>query len=272
MALLDESTNTGMQGAMAGFQIGGVFGAAVGGFAGLTLGSIGKRKRRRAELRQLKTDTRQAYKITSDSYKSGNKTRANIENTFRRGLASENAFYAASGRRNSENARQGYTGRLASERDTALESLSTQEEAFRNTTGYKLVENDYKYLTQVQTREDQSDVDTGTPTSYSIRTESIGGESFFSDEQMGMLRSYEDSDSSNQVSNTSNFLRYSESITPTLDEYFTGKFGDEQQRADYEQTMTNRITEANQVYDQSLLETNLRNERRQDDYNRRNGI
>jgi len=272
MARQDEATSAGMQGAAAGFQIGGPLGAAIGAFTGFALGSRSKRKRRRAELRQLKSDTRQAYRITADSYKSGNKTRTDIENTFRRGLATENALYASSGRGASESAQQRYTGRLSRERDLALESLNTQEAAFRNTTGYKLVENDYKYLTQINAREDQSNADVSTPTSYSIRTESIGGESFFTEEQKGMLRSYEDPDNYQQVSNTSNFLRYSESITPTMDEYFTGKFGDEQQRTDYEQTMTNRITEANRVYDQSLLETNLQNQRRQDEYNRRNDI
>ncbi len=259
-----EQTSGMMSGGGLGFQIGGPVGFMVGAAVGGIFGGSSMRKRRRREAIQLKKDTKQAYTITKEGFKDLKSTRENIQNTFARNVGSSFAGLASSGRTLDESARQRITGGYAQIRDSELTSIDTREEAFKKSTGYKLVQDDYNYLSQINTIQDQSNIDVGTPTAYSIRTEGRSGESFFTDEQKGLLRSYEDPDNYQERNNTANFQAYTQSIMPTIDEYFTSQFGSDEDKASFEQTMTDRITSANEIYDESLLQMNVANQRRRD--------
>ncbi len=263
MAATEQSSGI-ISGGATGFQIGGPLGLIIGAAVGGVFGGRSMRKRRRREAQQLKKNTATAYNITKDNYSSISTNRQDINNTYAGNVARGVTELASSGRSVDSAARDRIVGRFAQQRDIELENVDIAEERFQQGAGYKLVQDDYNYLTQLNEKRDFSDVDTSTPTAYSIRTEGRSGESFFNEEQKKLLRSYTDPDEYQFRNNTANFASYAESIMPTMDEYFAGRFGTDEQRATYDQTITDRITSANEIYDESLLQTNVANQRRRE--------
>jgi len=260
-----------LSGAVSGASAGSVFGpvgAVVGGILGGAFGGSAGKKRRRAEAVRFKKNTKQAYTIGGDTYASLRNKQLTAEQTYAVNNASDLARLGASGRRLTEGERTRITGSNASTRDSTLEQISIEEDSFRNSTAYEFLQKDYDYMSQANisnARNPNSRVDNDYIRTFSVRTEGRTGESFYTDEQKDMLRSYEShtQNVSGRGSNDSGveFREYMAAVTPTMDEFFQGRYGNDKDKAAYEDTVTARITAANTVYDEAALERDLRDSR-----------
>ncbi len=251
------------QGAATGSAFGPI-GAVIGGVFGGIMGSRGRSKRRRAEALQLKRNTKQAYNIGSDSFSSIRKNKENAQNAYALNTANDIGRFAASGRVLTDADRNRITGSNAQTRDSALEQVNIQEDTFRNTQAYKLLEKDFSTIGGIKQRSSSEGGDADTVTDYSIRAEGVSGESYFTDEQKENLRTYTDSGNYQDTNNSALFRDYAASITPTFEEYTQSRFGDDEDKAAFESLMTDRINTANQEYDTRIIESDLANARRRE--------
>lgn len=256
------------QGAATGSTFGPI-GAVVGGVFGGIMGSRGRSKRRRAEALQLKRNTKQAYNIGGDSFASIRKNKQDVQNTYALNIANEFGRFAASGRTLTGADRNRITGSNAQDRDAALEQASIQEDRFRNTTAYKLLEKDFNTMGSVneRTRDNDSGGDGDQVTEYSIRTEGVSGESYFTDEQKKTLRTYTSEGDYQLADNSVAFSNYAASVTPTFEEYTQSRFGNDEDKAAFESLMNDRINNANREFDNQVLQTTVENARRRERQN-----
>ena len=253
---MSDATTGALSGASAGAPF-GPWGAVAGAVLGGIFGGSSGRKRRRAEELQLKKNTKQAYSISQGALGDISNSRDNINAQYSANLATELARYSASGRLLTDDARAAIVGRNAQERDSQLAETDTREDTFRNSTAYDFVKKDYDYLTNVR-----------NPRSMEIPsqiiTEGRSGESFFTAEQKDLIRGQTldvNRRGTDVLLDDAYFQEYANAIFPTLDQYATGRFGTEEDRADYEQAVTDRITAANLVYDERAAEVRGRGPR-----------
>ena len=226
-------------GMQAGMQFGSMFGptgTVVGALIGGTIGSLdrGARRRRRRAIRKA---TAASYEFAGNVYEYRQQNTENITRAYEINASSAMARAGAAGGGNNSSLQ---IGRYAIERDEALETLQTEVEGYREGPNYKWMMRDYERVTGIGA------VGTGgkgdDTKKFYIGGGSNVGRSAFTDEQRKMLRTEIGSDPS------AAYKAYAESIKPTIEEFETYQFGTDQEKADYEKTMTQRINRANAIY------------------------
>ncbi len=261
-----NETDVGLlSGAAAGFSVGGPIGMAVGGIIGALSGRSAKRRRRREERRILVANTKQAYTIGAQHVETDRNNRAQVSDNYTRDVGKARALFAAGGAKTEGRSWDAVMGSIAANRAEVLESLDTDMAAYKKSTAYEFIKKDFESM-RGKTGKSASDVGTL-------------GTSFYTKEQSSVLR-----DTSYHVGQTatkgSDATRtdyaqkalhdaYITSITPSFGEYETSRFGSVEDKVAFETMMTDRITEANTVYDRDLAvnqfvrrqNTNLHGER-----------
>lgn len=267
MGKLDEGSKGAFSGAAAGASTLSYFGP-VGIFAGAViggmLGSSAKRKRRKAEARILKANTKQSFDIGESTYANINKARTDAADSYTQNMSAERARFAGSGASLDSDSWTAVQGRLASERDDNLTQIQGEEDKFFNSEAFKFIEKDYKYMSGTDFV-DQGGDDYNEYGTWSIRTEGKSGESFFTDKQKKELRTYTGESNQNADGGALGaYQQYQDSITPTQDEYLKGRFGSDDDRRAFESTMDQRIADANTQYDGIVMQRRLDEQRQRD--------
>lgn len=268
---LDE----GRSGMLSGAGAGAMFGP-VGIFAGAVLGGLfgrsAKKRRRREEARILKANTKQAYGIGEREFEDLTRSRKTAEAGYQYGLASAKAKYGAAGARLEGESWLALLGEEAAKRDRSLGDVQLREDEFRTSEAYKFLKQDYDFMSGMQSQQDPWD-DTDSRT-YSLVKEGKSGESFFTENQQSDLRDYSGISQSSEGWTPQGFDRsdkaayesYRSSVMPTIEEYEQSRFGGDEERAGFESVMTQRINDANRIYDEYLLQRNVAIEQQRQDY------
>jgi len=196
----------GAMGAQFGGPLGFVVGAALGGF----LGSKAKKKRKIAEEKILVANTKRATKIGDQVIAGLNQSKAEIAENYTRGLSTERAKYAASGKRLEGASYQRVLGAVGQQRDEALTGVATDTDKFKKSEAFKFIKQDYEYMTQ-------SD---NTLSTMQIRTEGRGSAGFYTDDQKKQLRTSVRGSKSERAGYGRIFSEYQQSITPTFEHHF----------------------------------------------------
>ena len=148
-----EALSGGLSGASAGASFGPV-GAAVGFAVGSIFGARSARKRKAQELKILKANTAQSYRIGDQTLSGINKSRLDIATNYQRDLASAQARFAARGGRSEGASYQGVLGTVARARDESLAQTDLREEEFKTGEAYKFIQRDFDYSLQAQITND----------------------------------------------------------------------------------------------------------------------
>ena len=260
-------TESGMlSGGAAGFQVAGPFGMIIGAAAGAFLGNRARKKRKEQELKILKANTSQAYRIGDETLSGINKTREDIGKNYTKDLASAQAKFAARGGRLEGSSYQAVLGTVARARDESLTQADLQEEEFRGGEAFKFIQQDYNYSLQAQITNDPTlskdryDVD-----NYAIRTEGLTGESYFTDEQKSNLQSINIRTSGPESgARGSAFETYRQAIMPTFEQFQSYRYGSDEDKSRFETELSGRITDANTVFTETRLEIGLRETQRRE--------
>jgi len=268
---LDEGKSGMLSGAGAGAMFGpvGIFtGAVLGGL----FGRSAKKRRRREEARLLKAHTKQAYGIGEREFEDLAKGRKTAEAGYQYGIASAKAKYGAAGARLEGESWLALLGEEAAKRDRSLGEVQLREDEFRTSEAYKFLKQDYDFMSGMQSRiEYGSDIDERT---YSLVKEGKSGESFFTIDQQSDLRDYNGIKQTPEGWTPEGFSRsdkaayetYRSSIMPTIEEYELSRFGSDEDKAGFESTMTQRISDANRVYDEYQLQRDVAIEQQRQAY------
>ena len=254
MAIYDDETlMTGASGALAGSTFGPV-GAGIGFAAGSLLGGSAKKARRKAELKILKANTRQAYDIGSNYYAESALNRESIDTEYTRSLGEARARFAGSGAPLEGDSWNSVVGSIANVRDEGYKQLGEYETAYKEGTAYEYLKQDYELATgtQVNTTRPGPKDDLPRVTTASIAGQGITGRSPYTADQQGMIKSYDDEGVASDRKFTA-YEKYAEAVRPTFEEYETSQFGDDEARTLYEKDMTTRIESANKMYEQDWV-------------------
>ena len=263
----DRSSPDGRSGAEAGLtagvQIGSMFGApgaAIGGAIGTILGGFGSSSgaRRRARRRA----TRQSYEFAGDLFSYREETQRQITEGFDYDVSYLTARTGASGARVEDSAAM---GQLIENRDQQLSDLNTEVAEFRQGESYEWFMKDYERVTGVVRTgfnfggKDADESERGGR--YSIGQEGRTGNIAYTAEQQRAMRTLQvqgDSWMGTGPATAQLYGQYADRIRPSVDWYERRVFGDESDRAAYDEYINQRIESANTWYDRQMAMHNQR--------------
>ncbi len=233
-----SETRSGMlSGAAAGFSIGGPIGAGIGAVIGMFSGRSAERRRKREERRILVANTKQAYGIGEQYVTTARKNREQVATSYTQQISSARARFAAGGAKTEGASWDQIIGGIARTRVESLEGLDIEQAAYEKTTAYEFIKMDYESMKEGR----------GTL-----------GTSFYTDQQQSMLKSAPSTSTRGEKGSREPvedwgqfgvYATYKESITPSFEEYETSRFGNADDKSAFESMMTERISEANVIFE-----------------------
>jgi len=195
-------------------------------------------------------NVQEAFSIVGDSVEAYGENRRMIGAQYTDEQSAARARMGASGFRFEGTAWEGIRGNLIRKRDEAYKSVDEEEEHFKGGTAYRMVREDFERMgtitAHVPTKAKGSgDYGSGEEsTYYSLSGESaISGESYFTKEQRGKVLEH---------GSQSELFEYAVSLRPTFDEYLKFRFGSDEDKAAFSDSMTTRIEASNVKYARSL--------------------
>ena len=180
--------------------------------------------------------TIQAGELFKSSYEAYGTNRTQIAEQFAGNVSSARARMGASGANIEGPVWQGILGNLTLGRDEALASVQADEDAFKEGTAYRLTQEDFNRMGSVsKSRATGKDMVGGGV--YTLNPDStMTGESYFTDEQKDMLIT---------TSMSSGLYGYANDLKPTFEEYAKFRFGSDEEKAAFSDSMTSRIEASN---------------------------
>jgi len=197
------------------------------------------------EYEAKRRNTKSAHDLFGRSGAAYTGNREQIGTQYGKDLSAARARMGASGASSTEGpAWQRIVGGLSSRRDEALARVQGEQDVFEASTSYQLVREDFASMGQVKQIRKSRPMDGGQSKgreAYYVPTyqaEGMTGESFLNDEQKGMVKD----------SGLSTRSDYAASIKPSWEEYQEFRFGSDEDKAAFSDSMTSRIEASNIKY------------------------
>lgn len=186
-----------------------------------------------------------AYGVVGDAYEAYGENRRLITDQHTDEMANARARMGASGVGFEGSAWQNISGNLTDKRDDALAILSEEEDIFAGGTAMSLVRQDFAAMGVSARRPDKGegggDYGSGRQrTTYTYTGKSAAtGESFLTEEQQKMVRT---------KGSAGLVYMYGAEFKPTFEEYLKFRFGTDEEKAAFSDSMTARIEASNKKY------------------------
>jgi len=177
----------------------------------------------------LIADTKSAYNTTGNNIGTLRARESTTQTEYSTSLGVARARMAASGASMDSDSWKAKQGQISGERDAQMSAIGKDRTAMEASAGYGLIKSDYERM--------------------AAGGQSVAGESLYSSTQQSQIQQY---DGGSEYLDA-RYGEYKQSITPTLEEYETMRFGSSSEQKAMSATIDTRIADANASWQEASL-------------------